>query len=186
MAFQLAYYKLYKRTDSTYESASTKKFVSGRTETLRSVTNESVSFTKTWSDPSSSKAQKIEALKNATEAHLRRANLAKNGYGVDRHLFALRNLAIQKQQRLPRYTMPSLFTDPTYYAMCSNILSTSNVSSPVFDLFGFGPVISNGLGLAYNIHNDALRFNVTSFIGEAKKYTDKLQETLNEMKSVLD
>jgi len=186
MAFQLAYYKLNGKTESTYESANTKKFLSGRTETLRSVTKESVQFTKTWSDPKAAKEQKIGSLKVATEAHIKRALLAKNGLGVDRHLFALRNLAYQKQQRLPRYTVPSLFQDPTYSSMCSNVLSTSNVSAPIFDLFGFGPVISNGLGLAYNIHNDTLRFNVTSWIGEAKKFTDKLEESLNDIKKTLD
>eukprot|EP01114_Cavostelium_apophysatum_P012374 TRINITY_DN2756_c0_g1_i3.p1 TRINITY_DN2756_c0_g1~~TRINITY_DN2756_c0_g1_i3.p1 ORF type:complete len:650 (-),score=175.26 TRINITY_DN2756_c0_g1_i3:34-1983(-) len=186
MAFQLAYFKLHGKAESTYESANTKKFLSGRTETIRSVTKESVHFTKVWSDKAASKQQKIDALKAATEAHIRRANLAKNGSGVDRHLFALRNLAQQKQQRLPRYNVPSIFQDPNYANYGSNVLSTSNVSSPHFDLFGFGPVVGHGLGIAYNIHNDVLRFNVTSYIGEAKKYTKALEETLDQMKQTLD
>ena len=70
--------------------------------------------------------------------------------------------------------------------MGSSVLSTSNVSAPFFTLFGFGPVAANGLGLAYNIHNDDLVFNVTSFIGEAKKFTQQLENTLVEMKQTLD
>jgi len=186
MAFQLAYYKLHGRTESTYESSSTKKFLSGRTETIRSATKDSVKFTKTWTDSSSSSSDKILSLRTATETHTRLANMCKNGSGVDRHLFGMRNLAVQKQQRLPRYTIPSLFRDPAYSNYCSNVLSTSNVSSPVFNLFGFGPVVGNGLGIAYNIHDKDLRFNVTSWIGEAHKFTSTLEETLNDMKKLLD
>lgn len=48
MGYQLAYYKLKGKPASTYESANTKRFLHGRTETLRSVTKESVDFTKAF------------------------------------------------------------------------------------------------------------------------------------------
>lgn len=40
--------------------------------------------------------------------------LCKNGFGVDRHLFGLYNLAKHKQQRLLNYEIPNIFTDPSY------------------------------------------------------------------------
>jgi hypothetical protein len=43
MAFQLAYARLTDGTASTYESVSTKRFLHGRTEAMRSVSAESVS-----------------------------------------------------------------------------------------------------------------------------------------------
>ena len=46
MAFQLAHYRCYGRLAPTYESASTKRFFHGRTETGRSVSNESARFVK--------------------------------------------------------------------------------------------------------------------------------------------
>lgn len=50
MVFQLAYYRHYGQPCPTYESASTRKFLTGRTETVRSCTEESVAFTKAWDD----------------------------------------------------------------------------------------------------------------------------------------
>ena len=41
-------------------------------------------------------------------------NEAKEGLGVDRHLFGLKQLAYHKQQRLPNYKIPAIFTDKSY------------------------------------------------------------------------
>jgi len=187
-AFQLAYYKLYQKTDSTYESANTKRFLAGRTECVRSVTNESVAFTKTWINSGSSNIAKLDTLKAAMNAHTKRMNLCKMGRGVDRHLYGLCNLAKHKQHRLPslHYKFPAIFSDPAFSKLMTSVLSTSNVSSPVFELFGFGPVCSNGLGLAYNIHEDKLIINVTSFINEAGRYTSMLESSLSEMRAVVE
>lgn len=66
----------------------------------------------------------------------------------------------------------------------TSVLSTSNVSSSVFQLFGFGPVVPNGLGLAYNILDDRMVFNVTSFMGEAVRYASTLEGSLLDMQRV--
>lgn len=50
MAYQLAYYRQYGQPCPTYESASTRKFLTGRTETVRTCSVESVAFTKAWDD----------------------------------------------------------------------------------------------------------------------------------------
>lgn len=50
MVYQLAYYRHYGKSCPTYESASTRKFIAGRTETVRSCSVESVAFTKAWED----------------------------------------------------------------------------------------------------------------------------------------
>ncbi|RHZ08368.1 hypothetical protein DYB37_001292 [Aphanomyces astaci] len=46
-AIQLAYYKMYKELPAVYETAHTRLFYHGRTETVRSLTNESLAFVKT-------------------------------------------------------------------------------------------------------------------------------------------
>jgi carnitine O-acetyltransferase len=50
MVYQLAYYRHYGKSCPTYESASTRKFTAGRTETVRSCSVETVAFTKAWED----------------------------------------------------------------------------------------------------------------------------------------
>lgn len=101
MVFQLAYYKLCGHPDSTYESANTKRFIAGRTETVRTVSNESLNFTKIWQDSSASPADKALSLRAAMDKHVIRMNFCKNGRGVDRHLWILSKLARHKKQRLP-------------------------------------------------------------------------------------
>jgi carnitine O-acetyltransferase len=52
MAMQLAYYKMYGVSRATYESAGTRQYLNGRTETGRSVSLESVEFCKAMKTPS--------------------------------------------------------------------------------------------------------------------------------------
>lgn len=67
----------------------------------------------------------------------------KIGQGFDRHLFALKNIAISKGSSLP-----DIFTDEAYAMINHNILSTSTLSSPAVRVGAFGPVVNNGIGIA--------------------------------------
>jgi carnitine O-acetyltransferase len=51
MIIQLAYFKMYGKNRPTYESAATRKYQLGRTETCRSVSEASVAWCKAMSDP---------------------------------------------------------------------------------------------------------------------------------------
>jgi carnitine O-acetyltransferase len=46
MAIQLAYYRLHGRVTATYETAHTRQFHHGRTETIRVCSKESLAFVK--------------------------------------------------------------------------------------------------------------------------------------------
>ncbi|KAB1671610.1 choline/carnitine O-acyltransferase, partial [Klebsiella pneumoniae] len=88
MAFQAAYYGLYGRVECTYEPAMTKVYLHGRTEAVRSVSDDSVNFVQTfWADNPAE--QKIEALKTACQKHVARTRECLKAEGCDRHLFAL-------------------------------------------------------------------------------------------------
>ena len=88
MAFQAAYYGLYGRVECTYEPAMTKIYLHGRTDAIRSVTKESVSFVQTfWGENPAPK--KIDALKKATQKHTSITKECSKGLGQDRHLYAL-------------------------------------------------------------------------------------------------
>ncbi|KAL6040289.1 carnitine O-acetyltransferase yat1 [Balamuthia mandrillaris] len=185
MAFQLAYFRMKGQPASTYESAMTKRFLHGRTETLRSVTPQSLAFTQSFTSAKATPAEKEDSLRKAVEAHTARMNEAKNGQGVDRHWFALKNLAFHKQQRLPRYEIPALFLDPAYAKLSASVLSTSNCGTDSLDLFGFGPVVSDGLGLGYMIHNDAIPITVSSFQNENQAYASHLRQSFLDIQSLL-
>lgn len=52
-----------------YESAATRKFIHGRTETIRSCSNESVAFARIMLDKSKKDEDKVKALKAAVDSH---------------------------------------------------------------------------------------------------------------------
>lgn len=88
MAFQAAYYGLYGRVECTYEPAMTKMYLHGRTEAVRTVSEESVNFVQTfWADNPAE--QKVEALKRACQTHVNNTKVCAKGEGCDRHLYAL-------------------------------------------------------------------------------------------------
>lgn len=88
MAFQAAYYGLYGRVECTYEPAMTKMFLHGRTEAIRTVTDDVVNFVQTfWADNPVEK--KIDALRKACQRHVATTRDCAKAQGCDRHLYAL-------------------------------------------------------------------------------------------------
>ena len=88
MAFQAAYYGLYGRVENTYEPAMTKAFLHGRTEAIRTVSEESANFVRTfWAGNPAT--QKIDALRKACQRHTSRTKECAKALGQDRHLYAL-------------------------------------------------------------------------------------------------
>ncbi|PVI08652.1 carnitine acetyl transferas-like protein [Periconia macrospinosa] len=88
MAFQAAYYGLYGRIECVYEPAMTKLYYHGRTEAIRSVSEESVEFVKTFwgGNPA---AAKIDALRKACQKHSMISKDCGKAQGPDRHMYAL-------------------------------------------------------------------------------------------------
>ncbi|KAI1388300.1 choline/Carnitine O-acyltransferase [Hypoxylon trugodes] len=88
MAFQAAYYGLYGRVECTYEPAMTKAYLHGRTEAVRTVSDESVNFVQAfWADNPAE--AKVEALRKACQQHVNNTKECSKGRGCDRHLYAL-------------------------------------------------------------------------------------------------
>eukprot|EP00002_Diphylleia_rotans_P024068 TRINITY_DN4744_c0_g1_i2.p1 TRINITY_DN4744_c0_g1~~TRINITY_DN4744_c0_g1_i2.p1 ORF type:complete len:508 (+),score=77.98 TRINITY_DN4744_c0_g1_i2:57-1580(+) len=92
MALQLAYRKAHNKVCPVYETGQTRQFFHGRTETVRSLSVESVEFTRLMLSEGVSSKSKFDALKAAVAAHQRYMNEAVNGKGCDRHLLGLRLL----------------------------------------------------------------------------------------------
>lgn len=182
MAYQLAYFQLHRRISSTYESANTKGFLHGRTETIRTVSPASEAFCRRFD--LEKPAESRDLLMAAVKQHVQHSRDCKNGMGVDRHLFGLRNLAKHQQQRIANYRIPSLFSDKGYQALTSNVLSTSNCGGDAMQLFGFGPVHPGGLGIGYMIQPNAINISVSSFRNEAEDFAEAVEKALVDMETV--
>ncbi|KAJ3346348.1 Carnitine O-acetyltransferase mitochondrial [Entophlyctis luteolus] len=178
MAIQLAYYKTYGVCRPTYESAQTKKYAYGRTETGRSVSVESVAWVKAMQDSDLSVREKGELGRAAIASQSSYMAKAVDGKGVDRHLLGLRLLIKEGEEK------PSIFTDPSYSLSCHWNLSTSQISSEYYNGYGWGEVVSDGYGCAYMVNNDVLQFNLVSQKLNNEEMRYHLLEALREMKVV--
>ncbi|KAJ3101774.1 Carnitine O-acetyltransferase mitochondrial [Phlyctochytrium planicorne] len=180
MAIQLAYYKMYGKVAPTYESAQTRKYAYGRTETCRTVCDESVAWVKAMEDPTISIVTKGELGRKAIAAQGKYMARAVEGRGVDRHLLGLRLLIKPNEQK------PSIFTDPTYTKSCHWNLSTSQISSEHYNGYGWGEVVPDGYGVAYMVKENALQFNLVSLNLRNDVFKHYFFEALREMKVVFE
>ena len=148
MIIQLAYYKMYGKNRPTYESAATRRFQLGRTETCRTVSDESTAWCAAMGDGSQTNENRIALFRKAIDAHLEYITAASDGKGVDRHLFGLKKLLA------PGEDVPAIYKDPAFGYSCSWYLSTSQLSSEFFNGYGWSQVIDGGFGIAYMINEN--------------------------------
>ncbi|XP_057324058.1 carnitine O-palmitoyltransferase 2, mitochondrial [Microplitis mediator] len=186
LAFQLALYKNEKRAVPTYESCSTSAFKHGRTETVRSCTNETKALCAAIVDRGVSTANDDELKKLMIECSKAHTNLVKEaamGQGFDRHLFALKKIVEDSEN----IRMPHLFKDPAYQKINHNILSTSTLSSPEVMAGGFGPVVEDGYGIGYMIQDHKLGSVVTGYRGhrESSDYIKYLKSAFEDIHRIL-
>ncbi|MCO5613879.1 hypothetical protein L7F22_068157 [Adiantum nelumboides] len=156
MVLQLAYFRMNGKVAPTYESAQTRKFKWGRTETIRSCSPESKEFCEAMESNNVSDEERFEKFQAACKQHLNYAKAAADGHGVDRHLFGLKKLLKEGEE------LPDLYKDPLFGESSTWRMSTSNVTSESFDAWGYGEVVPDGFGCAYAIKSESLTFSFTS------------------------
>ncbi|XP_047229163.1 carnitine O-acetyltransferase isoform X3 [Girardinichthys multiradiatus] len=148
----------YRRCCATYESASLRMFRLGRTDTIRSASNASASFVKSFDDSSKQNLEKLDLMEKAVKAHRSYTNMAISGQAIDRHLLGLKLQAAEE-----KLSVPAIFRDPAYAKALHYHLSTSQVPSKTDCVMCFGPVVPDGYGFCYNPMEDHINFAVSSF-----------------------
>jgi len=192
LAFQLAYYRMYGRFAPTYESASTSGFRYGRTETIRPVSHESCEWARSMCSHGVSIEDQRRRFLAAAKVHSDRVMAAVQGYGFDRHLFALRTLAQESASVSPSTVahMPAIFTDPAYAWINHNILSTSTLVSDAVQGGGFAPVVRDGFGVGYAVLDNAIGLNITAYDDQIpldpKLFKTAVTEALSDIQKVID
>ncbi|POR36628.1 Carnitine O-acetyltransferase, mitochondrial [Tolypocladium paradoxum] len=179
MIIQLAYFKMYGKNRPTYESAATRRFQLGRTETCRSVSDESVAWCASMADPARDDAARVDLFRKAINAHIEYITAASDGKGVDRHLFGLKKLLE------PGEEIPDIYKDPAYAYSGSWYLSTSQLSSEFFNGYGWSQVIDDGFGIAYMINENSINFNIVSKGLGSDRMSYYLNEAASEMRDLL-
>jgi len=182
LAIQLAFYRSYGFLPAHYESASTRGYRHGRTETIRVSSMESLRFVQSLSTGIS--PQSAVLLRSALARQSKRTQDATLGYGVDRHLLGMRLI---HRDHFPNKPMPAIFTDPTYTYSISWRMSTSQLGGDHFTT-GYGAVVDDGLGVCYSYTKNTIHFKVATrhLTGITPKlFTDRLDSALRDLLAVL-
>ncbi|TIC64247.1 acyltransferase ChoActase/COT/CPT [Wallemia mellicola] len=180
MALQLTWFRNQGYATATYETASTRIFDNGRTETLRTLTSESKRFVESMMSKDSD--VRYENLLEATKVHSRSMREASTGKAFDRHLLGLRLLL--------RPGEGHEFFNNKYFKLSSEWkLSTSGLSAgPRFNGTGFGAVYPDGYGINYMAGPHELKFGIESKVSCPKTSTydfkKDLLKSLREMRAI--
>ncbi|CCH62030.1 hypothetical protein TBLA_0G00830 [Henningerozyma blattae CBS 6284] len=177
--FQIAFYALYGKFETTYEPAMTKTFQNGRTEAIRTVTFESQKFVKSLFERNVTDEKRIEYLHEACSKHSAITKECSLGLGHDRHLYAL--YCIWRESFQEKMDLPPLFKDGSWSIMNNNTLSTSNCGNPCLKNFGFGPVVPNGFGIGYVIRDNSISIVVSSKHKQTKRFVALIEKSFVEV-----
>uniref|UniRef100_A0AAX7SR13 Carnitine O-palmitoyltransferase n=1 Tax=Astatotilapia calliptera TaxID=8154 RepID=A0AAX7SR13_ASTCA len=189
MALQLAYFRERGTFCLTYEASMTRLFREGRTETVRSCTNESSAFIR---------ALEADVCKHlfrvATEKHQLLYRLAMTGAGIDRHLFCL--YVVSKYLGVESPFLKEVLSEPWR-------LSTSQTPIQQVELFdidnhpeyvscggGFGPVADDGYGVSYCVLGEnMINFHISCKHScpdtDAHKFGDQIRQALRDLLKLL-
>eukprot|EP00759_Apiculatamorpha_spiralis_P007915 PhF_6_TR14967/c0_g1_i2/m.23499/K00624/E2.3.1.7; carnitine O-acetyltransferase len=178
MAFQATFYESFGYTGSTYESSSTKGFRRGRTETIRSVTSESVGFVDAYlhhleNNHTGSSAEVAEKLRKACAQHAVTSRACSQAQGQDRHLYGLRWLALKDP--VLSQNLPEIFTDESFKTYMTILLSTSHPNLIPCSALCFGPVSDKCVGICYFLFPKHFIFVVTSWSLGSTQFAAKLE-----------
>lgn len=176
IAFQVAYYRVYRACVCTYETIMTKKFFHGRTEAGFVVTHESKALCEGFNAANS--VETLQGLlRDALDAHVAVVRLASQGRGI-RTLYAMKCVA-EKQQAAAgasrSSSLPGLYSGDAWKQLNTNVLSTSNCGNPALRMFGFGPVSPMCFGIGYIIKDDNMQFCVSTYNRQTARFISSLE-----------
>uniref|UniRef100_A0A8C4JFL5 Choline/carnitine acyltransferase domain-containing protein n=3 Tax=Dromaius novaehollandiae TaxID=8790 RepID=A0A8C4JFL5_DRONO len=184
LACQITFYRQFGKVVPSYEACSTAAFKHGRTETIRptSMLTKQCSQAIVEERGKRSVAELRNMIDECSKYHRRLQMEAALGNGFDRHLFALKHLAVSRGEPTPDF-----FLDTAYQNINHNIISTSTLQSPAVNLGGFGPVVSDGFGIGYHVLDNWLGCNATSYLdGELQEFLRCLEYSLNDIFDILE
>lgn len=186
MALQLAFFRNQGHFVQTYESAMARLYLEGRTETIRSCTEESCALVKAILENTLPKAQQLKLLQKACERHARLTAFAMTGRGVDRHLFGLYVVSVGTNNPSPflkRVMGRGWKLSTSQVAMHQSVGEWPNekVNGDMYPRpsGGFGPVADDGYGVSYVICGEEnLYFHVSSKRSCPKTDSDKMMNDI--------
>uniref|UniRef100_A0A8C6UFC4 carnitine O-palmitoyltransferase n=1 Tax=Neogobius melanostomus TaxID=47308 RepID=A0A8C6UFC4_9GOBI len=193
MCLQLAYFREQNNFCLTYEASMTRLFREGRTETVRSCSNESSAFVRAFEGGEAPDVCR-RLLRAASEKHQLLYRMAMTGGGIDRHLFCL--YVVSKYLGVESPFLKEVLSEPWR-------LSTSQTGVQQVELFdlvnhpeyiscggGFGPVADDGYGVSYSLIGDnMINFHISCKHScpqtDAHKFGSQIKKALHDIINLL-
>ncbi|GAA5919003.1 hypothetical protein JCM1841_002686 [Sporobolomyces salmonicolor] len=186
MALQLAYHKTHNSSVATYETASTRLFARGRTDVIRTFSEDSWRWVQAMREGKADPQTLYSLLTAATQSHNAATRESSTGRGIDRHFLGLRLLL-----RADEGESHPLFEDELFAKSQEWVLSTSGLSAG--DRFfgtGFGAAYPHGYGINYLAGDRLVKFGIESKVSCAETSTEtfraNLVDALREMRAVCE
>ena len=178
-------HRLHQCAGAQYETAHLRIYYGGRTETIRSCSNESMAFAKSMMDSKCTDEVRVDLLKKAVNAHREYTTMALQGRGVDRHLLGLKLMAIENNMPIPKFYQSPGFVKSAHYRV-----STSQVASPNEAFMCYGPLTHDGYGCCYNPRNSDIFLACSAWNSNdqtcAKRFAKAISEALTSMRDLLE
>ncbi|XP_064554014.1 carnitine O-acetyltransferase-like [Drosophila montana] len=158
MALQLAFYRQHKKLPVQHGSAHLRIFKNGRSEVIRSTSTESSNFVLTMVSENATPRASWLAMRTAVDAHRHQTMLAHQGRGVDRHLFGLKQMALEHGKPLPYF-----FNSAGYLRSKNFRIVSSHLTTPHDSFMAYGPLNSEGYGCCYNLRDNDITFAISGW-----------------------
>lgn len=147
----MTYHRMHGKFANTYETASTRKFRYGRTETIRPLTADLMNFINAFNTGAAK-----ELYQKFVSSHLTQVKECSEGAGFDRHFLGLQVMMKDNESH-------PMFQDKTLAFIKTFVLSTSNMSpAESYLALGFGPGCLDGYGINYAISQDMAKLSVSA------------------------
>lgn len=188
LAYQLAYRRARGSVGATYESIATLQFHHGRTEAMRVVTPEILTFTAAMDDPDADTEARRAAFDAAAQAHGRRARACQAGQAPEQHLWELSIIAARRGAELGVSTPLGVVDSPGWRIMRDDRLSTSSAPSVNVRVFGFGSTSTQCIGVAYVLLPERwiVHLSTPASVGEQmKRFAAELRTAVDELAELL-
>ncbi|KAK0569116.1 hypothetical protein OC861_001256 [Tilletia horrida] len=186
---QLAHAKVHGFQVVTYETASTRLYKHGRTDVIRSFSQEAYDFVKAIRSGVTDQKELYKLLTAATSAHNAQTRASSMGSGIDRHLLGLRLVFANSPPAGSE--VPEVFKDELFAESQGWKLSTSGLSAgDRLAGTGFGAGFPDGYGINYLAGSKLLKFGIESKHHDPTTSTTKLAtaivDSLREVKAICE
>ncbi|XP_052870202.1 peroxisomal carnitine O-octanoyltransferase [Anopheles cruzii] len=188
-ALLLTYYRLHGSFAPTYETAMMRQYYKGRTETCRSCSIEAVRFIEEMESGTAgtTSTKRAKMFRVAANRQMELMNEARQGNGIDRHLFGLWCAAYEND--IP---IPELYDDPLYSKSGGGgnfMLSTSTLGYTI-NCGYVAPMCTDGYGCFYSMLEDSIWAIFSAYrdstISSAHKFQQTFRQVMEDLHTLLE